>query len=301
MGSTSANGSIDLVNIAQCALKSIRDAGYTPQPDDKITRFTGLGITKWQTMLYAVNELPDWHFPDDVLCVGWLIECGGPSMGRGPAKAQFEDRVKHYVGGTRNRYNRGTFGHGGDGFPESREYSLEECPHVGSHPEPSDDSVPSASSVPPRTSTSTPSPATSNEEELEGDRDNQAGEGAADAMYCINCGEEVVEAANFCAACGAKAHVGSRPEPSDDSVPSASSVPPRTSTSTPSPATSNEEELEGDRDNQAPSRGSLAVTRGIMFSFCMVLCIGTWWLAVYAGGHIAIVIFIGGFVFLFSA
>ena len=164
-----ANGSTDLVNVAQCALTSIRDAGYTPQPDDKTTRFTGLGITRWQTMLYAVNELPDWHFPDDVLCVGWLIECGGPSMGRGPARAQFEDRVKHYVGGTRNRYNRGTSGHGGDGFPESREYSLEQCPHARSRPEPSDDSAPSASSLPPRTSTSTPSPATSTEESHEGE------------------------------------------------------------------------------------------------------------------------------------
>ena len=168
-GDITALGGSALVNIAQCALKSIRNAGYTPQPGDKSTRFTGLGITRWQTMLYAVNEVPDWHFPDDVLCVGWLIECGGPSMDRGPAGAQFEDRVKHYVGGTRALYNRGTSGHGGDGFPESRKYSLEECPHVGSHPEPSDDSVPSASSLPPRTSTSTPSQATSNEEEREGD------------------------------------------------------------------------------------------------------------------------------------
>ena len=90
-------------------------------------------------------------------------------MGRGPARAQFEDRVKHYVGGTRNRYNRGTSGHGGDGFPESREYSLEQCPHARSRPEPSDDSAPSASSLPPRTSTSTPSPATSTEESHEGE------------------------------------------------------------------------------------------------------------------------------------
>ena len=149
-GDITALGGSAMINIAQCALKSIRDAGYTPQQDGQRTRFTGLGITRWQTMLYAVNELPDWHFPDDVLCVGWLIECGGPSMDRGPARAQFEDRVKHYVGGTRNRYNRGISGHGGDGFPESREYSLEECPHVGSHPEPSDDSVPAASSLPPQ-------------------------------------------------------------------------------------------------------------------------------------------------------
>jgi len=123
------NGSTDLVTIAKCALRSIGDAGYTSQPNDKKTRFAGLGITKWQTMLYAVNEQPGWHFPDNVLCCGWLIECGGPSMDDGPATAQFENRVKHYVGGTRRRYNSGTYGHGGDGFPESREYTLEECPH----------------------------------------------------------------------------------------------------------------------------------------------------------------------------
>ena len=124
-----ANGSTAPIAVAEYALKCVHDAGYTSKPDDKLTRFTGSRITKWQTSLYAVNELPDWHFPDVVICVGWLIECGGPAMGRGPATASFEERVEHYVAGTRNRYNSGTYGHGGESFPESREYSMAQCPH----------------------------------------------------------------------------------------------------------------------------------------------------------------------------
>ena len=125
-----ANGSNDLVEIAKGALKCVLEAGYTSNPDEEKTRFTGDGITKVQTKLYAVNELPNWHFPDNVITVGWLIECGGPAMGRKPATAAFEqESVEHYVGGTRKRYNKGTYGHGGEGFPESREYLAQECPH----------------------------------------------------------------------------------------------------------------------------------------------------------------------------
>ena len=34
----------------------------------------------WQDALYVMNEQPDWRFPDPVLCVGWIVECGGPAM-----------------------------------------------------------------------------------------------------------------------------------------------------------------------------------------------------------------------------
>ena len=59
----------------------------------------------WQDAMYVVNELEEWRFPDDVLCVAWLAECGGPAMKRGPARASFETDVSKYVGGSRLLYN----------------------------------------------------------------------------------------------------------------------------------------------------------------------------------------------------
>ena len=54
-----ANGSTDLIEIAEHALKCVHGAGYTFKPDEKATRFTGSRITKCQTRLYVVNELLD--------------------------------------------------------------------------------------------------------------------------------------------------------------------------------------------------------------------------------------------------
>ena len=54
---------------------------------------------EWQDALYVVNELPEWRFPDSVLLIGWMVECGGPDMGRGPARARFHLKSpEHYVG-----------------------------------------------------------------------------------------------------------------------------------------------------------------------------------------------------------
>ena len=87
-------------------------------------------ITRFQSKLYSVNNEPDWHFQEDILAIGWLIELGGPAMGRGPCKkAEYQTDVRKYVGGTRRRYNNASYGHGGPDFPESREYSRSDCPH----------------------------------------------------------------------------------------------------------------------------------------------------------------------------
>ena len=53
-----ANGQTDLVDIAEHALNCVEDAGYRSKPEGEGTRVTGSRITKWQTCLYAVNELP---------------------------------------------------------------------------------------------------------------------------------------------------------------------------------------------------------------------------------------------------
>ena len=86
---------------------------------------------QWQDALYVVNELPEWHFPDDVLLVGWMVECGGPEMGRGPASASFHTGTpEHYVGGTRRLYNQGSHGNG-PGWPPSREWTVHDCRYMG--------------------------------------------------------------------------------------------------------------------------------------------------------------------------
>lgn len=120
------NGQSDLASVAHIALDALTNVGYRGQPDETRSRFTGESIAKWQDMLYAVNELPGWCFSDDVLVVGWLIECGGPSMGRGPASAAYETNVRLYVGGTRNRYNTSTQGHDRKEAPVSHAYSAPE-------------------------------------------------------------------------------------------------------------------------------------------------------------------------------
>ena len=122
------NGWSDLVSLARLALKTVHQAGYRSQVDERRTRFVGSAITRWQTHLYAVNELPCWRFPDPILLVGWLLECGGPAMSRGPARAAFEKNgVDLMIGGTRWRYNHQRYGHGGEGLPTSREYPVSDC------------------------------------------------------------------------------------------------------------------------------------------------------------------------------
>jgi hypothetical protein len=126
------NGRSDLVGIARFAVKVAEGAGYRSLPNERATRLMGAAITRWQTHLYAMNEHRDWRFPDSVLLVGWLIECGGPKMGRGPARADFEaNGVELMVGGTRWRYNNHRYGHGGAGLPASREYQSADCIHMG--------------------------------------------------------------------------------------------------------------------------------------------------------------------------
>jgi hypothetical protein len=52
-----ANGKSDLVRVARLAVNTLHEVGYVSGPDAARTRFTGIGITEWQTALYAVNEL----------------------------------------------------------------------------------------------------------------------------------------------------------------------------------------------------------------------------------------------------
>ena len=133
-----ASGHTNLVAIAKTTIKNAHEAVHQSNVDEKCTRFTGRRrwITKFQTRLYSVNIDPNWHFPDRVLAILWLIECGGPAMGRGPSNtskgAEYQTDVKKYIGGTRKVYNRGDSGHGGPEYPESREYSEEECRHFKS-------------------------------------------------------------------------------------------------------------------------------------------------------------------------
>ena len=130
-----ASGHSDLVAVAKATINQAGLRGYQSSSDEKRTRFTGKRryITRVQTDIYAVNIQPDWWFPDRVIDILWLIECGGPAMGRGPCNtssgAQYQMDVKKYIGGTRKVYNRGASGHGGSAYPESREYSEEECSH----------------------------------------------------------------------------------------------------------------------------------------------------------------------------
>ena len=118
--------STDLVTLAKNGVNAAHTAGFASHQDGHLLRFTGRprGITRWQDQLYAVNEHPLWQYTGDLLLVGWLIECGGPAMGRGPAKARYERYgPEHYVGGTRIRCNMGTHGHGGPEWPKSNAYT----------------------------------------------------------------------------------------------------------------------------------------------------------------------------------
>lgn len=126
-----ARGETDLLDIARRAVVRAADTGFGQgQDDERITRFTGLPIMAWQDALYVVNELPEWRFPDEVLLVAWLVECGGPGMGRGPARAAFEAHAPaHYVGATRGLYNDGKHGNG-PGWPPSREWRRQECRYM---------------------------------------------------------------------------------------------------------------------------------------------------------------------------
>src|SRR5215213_10295251 len=113
-----ASGDSDCLSIGKASLDHAASSGFgRGRPEVSATRYTGMPIMAWQDALYVVNELPEWRFPDAVLLIGWLIECGGPEMGRGPARASFhKDTPEHYVGGTRDLYNDGKHGNG-PGWP----------------------------------------------------------------------------------------------------------------------------------------------------------------------------------------
>jgi hypothetical protein len=119
----------DLVVAARNALQDAEASGFVSLPHERRTRFCGMSIMAWQDALYVMNELPDWHFPDEVLCVGWMVECGGPALGRGPARADFSTAVSRYIQGTRNLFNAGTHGNG-RGWPGSRRYRSDDCVHM---------------------------------------------------------------------------------------------------------------------------------------------------------------------------
>jgi hypothetical protein len=123
-----AAGDSDYLSIATASLKHAASSGFGPgRPETSATRYTGKPIMAWQDALYVVNELPEWRFPDAVLLVAWLIECGGPEMGRGPARASFhENTPEHYVGETRDLFNAGKHGNG-PGWPASRSWSSNDC------------------------------------------------------------------------------------------------------------------------------------------------------------------------------
>ena len=128
-----AAGRSDALAMAKASVESIAKSGFgSGRPDVKATRYTGSPIMAWQDALYAVNELPEWRFPDEVLLVGWLLECGGPEMGRGPARASFHlGTPEHYVGGSRELYNRGAHGNG-PGWPSSKQWRGAECRYMAS-------------------------------------------------------------------------------------------------------------------------------------------------------------------------
>jgi hypothetical protein len=121
----------DLLDIASHSLRHVEQVAFGRGADDaSVTRFTAKSIMAWQDAMYVVNELPEWRFPDDVLLVGWLVECGGPEMRRGPARASFQNHSPdHYVGGTRRLYNEGKHGNGA-GWPESRVWTAKDCRYM---------------------------------------------------------------------------------------------------------------------------------------------------------------------------
>src|SRR4051794_27363357 len=61
-------GEVDLNRLAAHSLQTARAAGFPELPDPRRTRFCGSSIGAWQDALFVVNELPEWRFPDDVLC-----------------------------------------------------------------------------------------------------------------------------------------------------------------------------------------------------------------------------------------
>ena len=125
-----AGGESQLHLVAVSAVRQVAEAGFRSQPDDRRTRFLGMKIMPFQDALYVMNELPDWRFPDEVLLVTWLVECGGPAMGRGPARAEYQkDTPDHYVGGTRALFNAGLHGNG-PGWPESHQWPASACRHM---------------------------------------------------------------------------------------------------------------------------------------------------------------------------
>lgn len=127
-----SNGQTDPVAMARRSLAAAAATGYVSGGDQRLTRFTRGRITRWQTELFAVNESMSWRFPDLVLLVGWLVECGGPAMGRGPARAEFAaNGVELMIGGTRWRYNNQRYGHGGKGLPVSHEFEAVDCLFMG--------------------------------------------------------------------------------------------------------------------------------------------------------------------------
>lgn len=124
-----AGGAGNLTVVARRALDEVTSSGFVSSPNRKLTRFCEMSIMAWQDALYVMNEQPDWHFPDPVLCVGWMVECGGPAMDRGPARADFSAAVVKYIQGTRALYIDGNHGNG-PGWPPSRRYEPRDCPHM---------------------------------------------------------------------------------------------------------------------------------------------------------------------------
>ena len=124
-----ASGERDLVALAKAGIAEACVEGFASLPDARRTRFTGSRIMAWQDALFVMNELDDWHFPDPILCVAWLVECGGPAMGRGPARADFCRDVDLYIAGTRTLYNLGEHSNG-PGWPASHGWLPKECPYM---------------------------------------------------------------------------------------------------------------------------------------------------------------------------
>jgi hypothetical protein len=122
------SGGFDPLSVAKSALKHAAATGFgAGRQEVSATRYTGKPIMAWQDALYVVNELPEWRFPDELLLIAWLVECGGPEMGRGPARASFQKGTpEHYVGGTRGLYNGGAHGNG-EGWPSSRQWTAADC------------------------------------------------------------------------------------------------------------------------------------------------------------------------------
>jgi hypothetical protein len=128
-----ATGDGDHLAIAKAALIHAAEAGFgLGRPNTAGTRFLEKPIMAWQDALYVVNELPEWRFPDDVLLIAWLIECGGPEMNRGPARTSFQKGTpEHYIGGTRALYNAGSHGNG-PGWPVSHRWEARACRYMTS-------------------------------------------------------------------------------------------------------------------------------------------------------------------------